>query len=558
MRFKQFKILIATVLLAIPVIFFAVQDRKEENIFFVAKTEQGREILRLWQPSNEEYVVFLPSYASLANLEIQTNREIWFDDISVTYGMSCEDLELNKVYILSIDRKKAGTITFLQSQNIPALHIDTDSGSMNFIHEARENEEFGKMRLYTEDGRLNYEGRLDSIKARGNSSFEWLKKPYSLKLSSSANLLDMGEAKKWVLLSDQTNLKNKIAYDFADAIGLPYPPESRWVDLYLNGNYAGLYLLCERNEVHPQRVKLARNKGFLVSKEQLSSLESKERPYFTTDSGATMRIHFNSMRESEMIQIFQSVENAILAEDGIDPLTGKHWSQLIDLDSWVKKYLVEEIFYGIDSGVASQFFFYEQIGTAGKIYAGPVWDYDDTLHSVWVGGDGFIQDTNILYAHRARGCTWFHELYYNEVFYSRIKETYASNVQYVLTHFIEEKIPQYTSIVQKASEMNQVRWSGQTVLDEANEIKLQLKERMEFLSNLWILDREFIEVSVDFGCDYAVFNYVIEPGTYLPEIPTVGSDIWYIAGTNIPFDSTQKIYENMSIELRENQTNKNG
>ena len=69
----------------------------------------------------------------------------------------------------------------------------------------------------------------------------------------------MGAAKKWILLAnafDASNINNKMAYDFAAKAGCAYTPECRWVDLYLNGAYTGLYLLSERNEVDSQRVDI--------------------------------------------------------------------------------------------------------------------------------------------------------------------------------------------------------------------------------------------------------------------------------------------------------------
>ena len=119
---------------------------------------------------------------------------------------------------------------------------------------------------------------MEAIRGRGNATWLWEKKPYSLTLSKSADLLGMGAAKEWILLTnapDPTHLRNKIAYDLAAEVGLLYSPESNWVDLYLNGEYTGLYLLTERNEIHPQRIP-AGNGTFLVSMELESRLKSEK------------------------------------------------------------------------------------------------------------------------------------------------------------------------------------------------------------------------------------------------------------------------------------------
>ena len=106
--------------------------------------------------------------------------------------------------------------------------------------------------LYTADGQVDYQGtETDMIRGRGNSSWNYEKKPYNLYLYQPASLLEMDEASEWALIAnanDDTNLRNQLVYDFADQIS-PHPgwsPENEYVDLFLNGEYAGLYLLCEK------------------------------------------------------------------------------------------------------------------------------------------------------------------------------------------------------------------------------------------------------------------------------------------------------------------------
>ena len=261
------------------------------------------------------------------------------------------------------------------------MYIDTGSGSMDYIHAVKGNEEPGTIRLYDADGNMTLTEVVDSIKGRGNATWLRSKKPYSITLSSQAGPLGMEEATRWILLAnayDYSHLRNKLAYQFAREAGLSFSPDCQWTDLYLNGEYVGLYLLCERNEVHPSRVDIPRNNSFLVSIELHDRLESQNYAFAQTQSGTSFRIHHAGMEIAQIQQLLQSVENALFAEDGIDPVTGKSWNQLIDVDSWARKYLVEEIFANYDAGSVSQYFYYTG---DGKLYAGPVWDFDNTLAS---------------------------------------------------------------------------------------------------------------------------------------------------------------------------------
>lgn len=559
MKLRRLEVYLITLLLSAVVIFLYIQEtQKDLSLTFAVMGGGKAEKITCWQQEDGDCFVFLPSYVDLSETWVQTNQPIRFDETELRYGETCEKLRLEHTYRLSRGGEDAGTITFMQSEKLPAMYIDTASQSMDYIHAVKGNKEYGKLRLYNSDGTLDYAGGLESIQGRGNSTFEGPKKPYNLKLIAEANLLGMGDASRWILLGDSTNLNNKLVYDFAAAAGLPYSPESRWVDLYLNGEYAGLYLLCERNEIHPQRVALPDNRGILVSKEQLDSLLVKEQDYFITDAGVSLRIHASSFQEEKTRSLFQSAENAILAEDGIDPWTGKHWTELIDLDSWARKYLVEEIFCGIDSAVASQFFFYRGDGTEGKIYAGPVWDYDDTMHAVWIGGEDLLTYPQILYAHRSRECQWYHELYYDEQFYDYLKNVYKNEISDLLKYFVDEKLPEYMSLIEKSYAMSQIRWDNSDLSRKIQGTRAFILERRAFLNSVWNGDREYAEVSVDFvrpGSAYKsiAFDYMIPAGESLPEIPTIESYSWYIAGTDCPFDITQPIFEDTAIELRKNQ-----
>ena len=98
-----------------------------------------------------------------------------------------------------------------------------------------------------------------TVKVRGNSTSSGAKKPYNIKLSAKKDVLGMGRAKKWCLLAnmyDKTMLRNKLSYDFAADIGMDFVSASEFVELYLNGEYRGCYLLTEALEIGETRVDL--------------------------------------------------------------------------------------------------------------------------------------------------------------------------------------------------------------------------------------------------------------------------------------------------------------
>ena len=365
MGYRKLTVYLFTLLFAVlAVVLWRMEPQVETVPVDVIITAAGEErTVTGWKNDDGEYYLFLPGYADPAALRLRLHADdVRIDGKPAEDGMTCEGFSLGEPYSFSFDSPE-GTVdtvlTFVRSENLPAVYVDTGSGTMEYIHGKKGNQEAGRISLYLPDGTLAYIGDLDAVNGRGNT---WIipKKSYSLQLSSGADLLGMGQAEKWILVSnafDASHLRNKLVCDFADALGLPFSPESQWVDLYLNGEYAGLYLLCERNEFHEQRISLTGEGRYLVSMDNQWRLEENARPFVTTQSGYAFRIHSSQVGDGVLQQVLQSVENAISAKDGRDPLTGKHWSELIDEDSWARKYLVEEIFGNSDAGAISQYFY---------------------------------------------------------------------------------------------------------------------------------------------------------------------------------------------------------
>ncbi len=93
------------------------------------------------------------------------------------------------------------------------------------------------------------------IKIRGETSATYPKKGYRLQLSKGEPLLGMRDDADWQLFAsyyDYTRLKVKLSFNLWRNLLPENPtailPSSRYVLLYLNGNFQGLYLLAEKND----------------------------------------------------------------------------------------------------------------------------------------------------------------------------------------------------------------------------------------------------------------------------------------------------------------------
>ncbi len=105
-----------------------------------------------------------------------------------------------------------------------------------------------------------FEGNAE-LKIRGNSTANLEKRPFKLKLAKKENMLGMsnGVSRHWVLLAnaiDHTLMRNKLLYDFSGAIGTEYYTKSENVVLIYNGEYYGVYQLCEQIRISDERIDI--------------------------------------------------------------------------------------------------------------------------------------------------------------------------------------------------------------------------------------------------------------------------------------------------------------
>ncbi|MBP3568782.1 MAG: CotH kinase family protein [Lachnospiraceae bacterium] len=144
-----------------------------------------------------------------------------------------------------------------------------------------DNYEAGTMLLSNLAGTTLYEGGLE-IKLRGNSTRYLNKRPYKIKLETKSDLFGMGENKHWVLLAndiDHTLIRNKITLDFARNIGMKFASESELVSVFLNGNYQGVYQLCEHIRVDEERVDIYDWEDYFTADEWSEELDMKQEEY---------------------------------------------------------------------------------------------------------------------------------------------------------------------------------------------------------------------------------------------------------------------------------------
>ena len=396
-------------------------------------------------PKGDTY--YLPSGIDIDNVQmtdgleysyIEGNRRISSADgiLKLSEGKTT-DSSGNPCYVVYITYGGATKkCTFYVGLNIGNIYLSTSMG-MQWIHSYKENKDENVTAVITDkEGKVIYDGTKDknssSLKGRGNASWGYNKKSYNLKIGTKTDLFGMGKSKKWVLMAnyiDPSFLRNYVAYSLALGIGLGNSSKSAYVNLYIDGEYYGLYQLLEKVEIGKERVNitdleeimedmpendemgsygttfvqsgslikqsnvefyqyanLSENPddisgGYLVELDNL--YYSRESAYFGTDIGNSYVVkspEYASKEEVEYIaKLFADFEEALYSPTGYNK-AGRHYTEYCDLESLCKIYVVNEACKNWDSYKGSTYFYVDadKNGVTSKIYMGPVWDFDNS------------------------------------------------------------------------------------------------------------------------------------------------------------------------------------
>lgn len=540
-------ICILTVLLVSALLLISSLETDHPFVTACFPVDGGVEEVKPWYDDYTGIVyLFLPGSVKLENvtLDVGRNEEYFFGGILVKDGMDCSSFRMNERYAVEGPMYSGENIMFVSGSGIPAMFVDVDSGSMHYLHQDKNHTEHGQLRLYDSLGQSLYQGELYSVKGRGQSSWQEEKKSYNIRLRRSADLLGMGSAENWVLQSnskDPSGIRNKMIFDFAESAGLAFAPDSQWVDMYLNGEYAGLYLLCERIEVHPERIAIPQDGSFLVGKDAEWRFEEDKAPYIMTEGKTALEIKYSDYDSQTLQRMWQSVENAIMADNGVDPVSGKHWTEWIDVDSWVKKYLVEEVFGNMDGQTLSQYYYLDGSRDDGRISAGPVWDYDLAVLGAY----------NAYHISRpgVYGSHWQPALFAKEEFYSQLRQTYASVFRPLLQNLMDGEIDGYFRYIRDSKAADAMRWFNRDSEEELQMMKQYLQERTALLDRIWTEEEAHIRITmIDYQGTVAV--RIQEPGSLLPELENVGGYAWFYT-TGEAVDQSSRVFEDITVRQKE-------
>ncbi|QMS84450.1 CotH kinase family protein [Candidatus Xianfuyuplasma coldseepsis] len=332
-----------------------------------------------------------------ANLAVP---QVYSVDADIDYLIDCTDIVRNRIVYTFPDQNETCSLTAIVTYDgvtrmqvftvtmsgisslpqIPTVYITTEN-----------NDDIWSKDIYTKATMsVDYHGMYDGdaitnagiqIRLRGNSTMFMPKRPYKIKFDEKTAFFADYKEYDWTLLSnhaDQSLVRNASAFWMADQLGMAFVPNYTFVDVYINDEYQGNYLVSDHVEVTNDRVDIEEHSanidtGYLIEYDY----KIFDYPEGTYNSFLVDNIPFSLKSPDWDEDVYSNAQKTYIDNymtNLLDTLQNQEdYSDLIDEASFIDWFIVNEIFKNVDVGYSSVYY-YKDAGE--KLKMGPVWDFD--------------------------------------------------------------------------------------------------------------------------------------------------------------------------------------
>ncbi len=346
------------------------------------------------------------------------------------------------------------------------------------------------------------------LKGRGNYSWSFSKKSFSLNLDDANNLCGLGSSKKWALVAnhyDRSLIRNPMAsWVGTKFTNMGWTPQQRPVDLYVNGSYRGSYTLIERINFEGGRLDFdelkaeddptdctdpaKRTGSYLMEWDFRKGAEFN----FTAGSRGWVGLKepededFCSAMGSYINGYVDAADKALFGSNFTDNTNG--WKKYIDTASAVDYYLAMEFLKPVDGNMWASVYMYKPRGE--KIHFGPLWDFDLAEGSANRAGN--VVSPQSWYLRNSLGVsamqsskTWFNRLNEDPEFRAAVKARWNQVDQDLHpTSFIGS----YKSKIAQSASENYKKWNYSSKISKYQVIKGSWSADVEYVRS-WLESR---------------------------------------------------------------------
>ena len=356
------------------------------------------------------------------------------------------------------------------SLTVPLIHINTQDGVTIADKENYIDATFwldncgieGYESMGSEEEPLSIE-----IKGRGNYTWrESYKKPYKIKFAQKQMPLGLDHSKHFILKPDFMDwsgyLRNETGFEISRQLGMPYTTRQYPVELVLNGEYQGLYFLCEKIRVENGRVDIIEQQdnetnpdnvtgGWLL---ELGYEDNQVIAQFQGNDPSNSWFAFMAESPEVLSQVQRDyIHDFIFQADSclfVTDKTDTGWEQYFDINSMARFYVIHEVMENVEA-FSGSLFMYKDWGEDQKLKFGPVWDFDNSGFNTT--GDHFIFQYDTFFSF-----LWIEEFLKFPHFQQVVRQVWREFKNNDVLSKINEHAAQWRSLIIAAEDCDKVRW----------------------------------------------------------------------------------------------------
>lgn len=438
----------------------------------------------------------------------------------------------------NIIESREAALIITTKKGLPVININTYNGAID----SKETYTTSSISVTNCEDEYKLENIAAGVRLRGNGTLEASKKPYRIKFDKKQSILGLNDglkAKSWVLLAeyyDYSFMRNATAFMIGDALFNHnenyFASDFQFVNVYVNGIYGGVYVLCEQSQVNKGRVNIYEpekgetnlNVGYLVELDQYAINEGDcftvgdQTKYNLKSDYYSLKSDYYSVEQKNYIEKYMNGVFAVLyyaattkeyyeldKDFNLVQSTAKTAyetvSKVMDVDSFIRSFILEEIIKDIDVGFSSYYLYvdFSEGAKINRLTTSVPWDFD------WSSGNasGTYQTTGDynstrfdhmnVWLYLISKCDFFETMmkdYYKQFRDSRVMEKIYDYQDYVATTFSNDFTNNFRKWNTLGTSQHQYHSSDvyqiHSHLDAKNKLQNWLKARIEYLDSRYL------------------------------------------------------------------------
>lgn len=352
-------------------------------------------------------IPYLYDFTLAPTFTVSEGAHVTVDGVEQESGVTTHDFSNPVTYTVTSGPRSRNYVVTVTNTGLPVVVMTGNSGgSVQFLDmtvpaKTADFTETDLIAIYDKSNPSNnLEEKACGFRLRGNSTSNFPKKPFAVKLLKKSEVLGMPKHKRWCLLAnwiDRSLMRNGVAFDIAhrvqnafsgDEAGLAWNPSGKSVELVLNGVHVGNYFLCEQIKIDENRLNIkpgfedvqddyTKGKGDAPATDNCGYLLEFDDNYDETNKFRTSHCNLPCMSKDVITDnsIWSYVQNWV--QDIENQLYNKNYTAAyakLDINSVADYWIIQELTMNNEYRHPKSVYMYKD--GAGKLFAGPVWDFD--------------------------------------------------------------------------------------------------------------------------------------------------------------------------------------